>query len=321
MAAVVLDDYLPTLEETAPAPEGRPMVLPVDSVEEDPSQPRLEFDPEALAELAASIGSRGVLQPVSVRRHPDRGDRWILNFGARRLRASKLAGKSEIPAFIDEPADSFVQVIENEHREALRPMELALFVKRQLDSGKSRAEIARELGKSGAYVSYICALIDPPDWLMDLYREGRCRGVQELYDLRRSYEEHPDEVRSLINSGAFLARGEVRRMLERLPMRLTSQGMHVPSTSEDEKCVADKDVEPAGGASNGRSAPRGDRANVARLPANGLKLFVATADGPAEVLFEVLPEAEDEVYVVDPTSKSRRTMKLNELQNLRVTRR
>lgn len=164
--AVVLDDYLPTLEETAPEPQGRPMVLPMDSVEEDPAQPRSEFDPEALAELAASIAVRGVLQPVSVRQHPERGGRWILNFGARRLRASKLAGKSEIPAFVDAMADTYAQVIENEHREALRPMELALFVKTPAGqwpiAGRRRATSGQE-----SCVRQLRVCLDRPPRLAD----------------------------------------------------------------------------------------------------------------------------------------------------------
>src|SRR6185295_8246614 len=153
-------EYLPVLEDVAPAQtaEGRPGLIALDLIDEDPGQPRREFAGEALAELAATIAARGVLQPVSVRPHPETPGRWMLNFGARRLRASRLAGKAEIPAFVDEMADSYDQVIENEHREALRPMELALFVKRQLAAGQSQTDVARELGKSRAYITFVCAL-------------------------------------------------------------------------------------------------------------------------------------------------------------------
>ena len=62
--------------------------LPIDSIDEDPEQPRSEFDAAALEELASTIRSRGVLQPVSVRPHPLSPGRWMLNFGSRRYRAS-----------------------------------------------------------------------------------------------------------------------------------------------------------------------------------------------------------------------------------------
>ncbi len=101
-------DQLDLLGTPADLLAGAPMQLAIDSIIEDPEQPRNEFDPEGLAELAASIKERGVLQPISVRRHPDQPDCWMLNFGARRLRASKLVGKFDIPAFVDKTADSYV---------------------------------------------------------------------------------------------------------------------------------------------------------------------------------------------------------------------
>src|SRR6476646_1774019 len=174
-----LEEYLPNLDDTPIAAEGRPMLVPLDLIDEDPLQPRSEFDAEALGELARTIAARGVLQPVSVRSHPERPGRRMLNFGARRLRASRMAGKTEIPAFVDEPADRYVKVIENEQREGLNPMELALFVKGELDSGKSRTEVAKRLGKSPAYLSYVCALIDARDWLLAVYHRGQCRGIRE----------------------------------------------------------------------------------------------------------------------------------------------
>ena len=72
---------------------GQPMQIGVDLIDEDPQQPRTLFEEAAMAELAASITERGVLQPISVRPHPEIPGRWLLNFGARRLRACRFAGK------------------------------------------------------------------------------------------------------------------------------------------------------------------------------------------------------------------------------------
>jgi ParB family chromosome partitioning protein len=185
---------------------GSPMLLLVESIDEDPDQPRKEFDQEKLAELAETIRLRGVRQPVSVRRHPVHADRWVLNFGARRLRASRLVGKTDIPAFVDNSPDSYDQVIENEQRENLTPLDLALFVKRRLAAGETQAEIARQMGKSRAFVTMACSMIDPPDAIMVAYRSGRCRGLTELYQLRKLHEQQPDLAESLVDKDEPISR-------------------------------------------------------------------------------------------------------------------
>lgn len=191
---------------------GAPLLLPIDAIDEDPQQPRQEFDDATLDELAQTIRERGVRQPVSVRRHPQQEGRWLLNFGARRLRAARRAQLDRIPAFLDEAADGYDQVIENEQREPLKPLELALFVQRRLTAGDSQAEIARRLGKSKAYITMAAALIDAPDWLMAMYRSGRCRGLLELYELRRAHEREPNLVQRWATGRTTIGRDDVQRL-------------------------------------------------------------------------------------------------------------
>jgi ParB family chromosome partitioning protein len=203
----------PTLETT-----GQPLLLPVGSIDEDPEQPRREFEDNRLDDLAETIRSRGVRQPISVRPNLQAPGRWMLNFGARRLRASKMAGMAEIPAFIDTTADSYDQVIENEQREGLRPLELALFVQKRIALGDNQAEIAKRLGKSRQWVTLATALIEPPDWLLQAYREGRCRGINELYELRRLHGEHGDAVEAWAAQQPTITRDrltELRAALQR----------------------------------------------------------------------------------------------------------
>jgi ParB family chromosome partitioning protein len=188
-----LDD-LAALDAPSPTSNGQPLLLPVADIDEDPDQPRREFDANALQDLAETIRERGVRQPISVRPNLQQAGRWALNFGARRLRASKLAGRETIPAFIDTTADSYDQVIENEQREGLKPLELALFVQKRLALGDRQADIAKNLGKSRQWVTLATALIEAPDWLLQAYREGRCRGMNELYELRRLHGEHAEVV-------------------------------------------------------------------------------------------------------------------------------
>ena len=209
-------DGLDLLNAPAILTAGAPLQLPLDLIDEDPDQPRKDFDPVPLAELTDSVKARGVLQAISVRRHPLTPDRWMVNFGARRLRASRLAGKPTIPAYVDNAMDSYDQVIENEQRENLSPLELALFVQKKLQSGTRASEIARTLGKSRGYLTFIGALIDPPAWLLDLYRSGRCRGISELYELRKLHESQPQAVAQWIEGRAHVSRADVQVFKERL---------------------------------------------------------------------------------------------------------
>lgn len=203
-----LDD-LAALDAPTPDASGLPLMLAIDTIDEDADQPRQEFDADALQELADTIRERGVRQPVSVRPNPRQPDRWILNFGARRLRAARLAGLTQVPAFVDTTADHYDQVIENEQREGLRPLELALFVQKRLALGESQAEIAKRLGKSRQWVTLATAMIEPPDWLLDLYRQGRCRGMLELYELRRLHGEHPRHVEVWASNQDVISRDAV----------------------------------------------------------------------------------------------------------------
>lgn len=195
---------------------GQPLVLAIEQIDEDPDQPRHEFEAEALQQLADSIAEHGVLQAVSVHAHPEAPGRWVLNFGARRLRASKLAGKATIPAFVDQALTGYAQVTENEQRAGLSPMELALFVERRLADGHNQAEIARRLCKSRQYVTFATALIDAPEWLLAAYRDRRCRGLRELHELRRLHGEHAEEVEAWLADKAPVTRQRLDDLRTRL---------------------------------------------------------------------------------------------------------
>ena len=244
---------------------GQPVQLPLDLVDEDPNQPRREFDEEALQELAQTIALRGVRQPVSVRPHPQLPGRWMLNFGARRYRASRLAGKAEIPAFVDETADTYDQVIENEQRQGLKPLELANFIGARMKLGESQAEIARRLGKSKTLISFASALIDAPDWLLDLYRAGRCTGFHELYELKRLHALFPVEVDAWAQTRQSISRAD----LHKLNAELTA----VPPAVSRELLVA---------SSSGSISSATDVGGQLRKPVAGQSLDTPTAMVPRE---------------------------------------
>jgi ParB family chromosome partitioning protein len=165
------------------------------SVTPNPEQPRKHFSEDALADLAASIKTRGLLQPIVVRRMDDG---FQLLAGERRFRASQLAGLDRVPALIREGDDALeIALIENLQREDLTPLEeaeaLATLVERH---GYNHREVADLLGKSRPYVSNTLALTRLPESVKaDLHREGRSVSRELLMAIAR--EESPDAAENL----------------------------------------------------------------------------------------------------------------------------
>ena len=304
---------LPPLEqlELVPAQSvGGPLMVPIGDIDEDPDQPRLEFDDEPLKELAATIAERGVRSPVSVRPHPQEPRRWVLNYGARRLRASKLIGLSEIPAFVDNAADSYDQVIENEQREGLKPLELALFVKRELGKGASQAEIARRLGKSQTYVTFIRAMIDPPDWLMEVYRSGKCRNAAQLYELRRLHEAKPECVKKQLVSLHRIGRVDIERLKRDDRMSPTEAIGERLSRPDDE-----------GDAQGPRRLDPHERPARLQPSSQGSLVLMAKYDGrEVRVQLGALPPKPLAVYVMSPAKVGQTVADIDALTELKLAR-
>lgn len=185
--------------------------LPLDWLTPDPGNPRTHFDEAEMAELAASIEARGVLQPIIVR--PKNGDgKHVIRMGERRYRASLAAGKKTIPAIVSdagEGADVLAdQIVENDQRASLSSRELALGVERMLADGKNQAEIAKALGRSKQFVSLYAAYGEMEPYLRDAIDKAP---IRVLYDLHRAARKHPLEVRDFVRGfgerGMTLAEG------------------------------------------------------------------------------------------------------------------
>lgn len=205
----------------APLATNRPQELPLDMIDEDPNQPRHADNPgfttESLKELAATIQDRGVKSPISVRVHPDIEGRYIINHGARRYRASRIAGKDSIPAFIDNDYSEADQVIENLQRNELTAREIADFVGRELAKGKIKSEIAREIGKSPAFVTQHVTLLDLPEPIAKVFNKGRANDVTVVNELVTAYKKNPDEVVAwMSDENQELTRGSVKLLREYL---------------------------------------------------------------------------------------------------------
>jgi ParB family chromosome partitioning protein len=161
-------------------------VVALASVEPNPEQPRRYFAEDKLAELAASILERGLLQPIVVRRRAEGG--YQLLAGERRFRAARLAGLDRLPAVVRDGGDALeIALIENLQREDLGPLEEAEALAALVDRhGYSHREIADLLGKSRPYVSNTLALTRLPEPVKaDLYREGRTFSREVLMGIAR----------------------------------------------------------------------------------------------------------------------------------------
>ncbi|MBE3025990.1 ParB/RepB/Spo0J family partition protein [Janthinobacterium sp. GW458P] len=187
------------------APEGRPLALPLEHLDEDPLQPRSATKPgftaHSLAELAASIRLRGNKTPISLRHHPERPGHYIINHSARRYRASRLAQLATIPGFIDDDYSETDQVVENLQRNELTAREIANYIGRELSKGLKRGQIASNISKSAAFVTQHAALLDLPEPIALAFNEGRVRDVTSVNELVTAYKSHPGEVAAWLREG------------------------------------------------------------------------------------------------------------------------
>lgn len=169
----------PAVTGPQPAPGAPPSgpqaaTLPIADIHPNPLQPRSVFDPSRLEELANSIETHGIIQPLLVRRQ---GAAYELIAGERRLRAAKLAGLTEVPAIIQDYADDRileVALIENIQREDLNPMETAHALERlHTEMNLSHEEIAARTGKDRTTITNMIRLLRLPREVQLLVAERR----------------------------------------------------------------------------------------------------------------------------------------------------
>ena len=168
--------------------------LPVEEIRPNPYQPRKSFDEEALKELADSIKNYGVFQPIIVKKSI-RG--YDLIAGERRLRASKLAGLTTIPAIIKDMSDNQMReiaLLENLQRENLTPIELAWAYKGIIDNLHIRQEdLADKIGKSRSHVTNTLGLLRLPDKVQSMVLDnelsmGHARVLSKIDENDKIYE-------------------------------------------------------------------------------------------------------------------------------------
>ncbi len=193
--------------------------IPISSIEINPFQPRTHFEQQALEELAASIKSLGVIQPITVRKMGY--DKYQIISGERRFRASQLAGLSEIPAFIRIANDQSMlemALVENIQREDLDAIEIAISYQRLVEEVKlTQEELSERVGRQRSTVANYLRLLKLPPEIQLAIRDkkismGHARSLiniedpakqkeafQQILDKELSVREVEDVVRGLKN--------------------------------------------------------------------------------------------------------------------------
>jgi ParB family transcriptional regulator, chromosome partitioning protein len=233
--------------------------IPIGQIEANPENPRVVFEEEALAELAASIKEHGVLQPVLVR--PRGPNQYQLVAGERRWRASRLAKLETIPALVEELDDEAaleIAVIENLQREDLSPLEEATIYERMVkDHGYSIRKLAQKLGKDKGYLENRLRLADAPEEIRALV-SVRKDTLSHAYELMKV--DDPKKRRRLCQQVASgeLSLVKLRERIEGRPGRALQDP--APEDEAVEEPVVLQEEPPAPPAP--RPVPSGDDALV-----------------------------------------------------------
>ena len=163
----------------------------IEKIEPNPFQPRMQFNEEELAELTLSIQSQGIIQPITVRKMGY--DKYQLISGERRLKASKLAGLTEIPAFIRIANDEQMlelALVENIQREELNPLEIGISFQRLLDECQlKQEELSKKVGKDRSTVANYIRLLKLPTEVQIAIRDkkitmGHARALITVEDVK-----------------------------------------------------------------------------------------------------------------------------------------
>lgn len=204
---------------TAPQPQSvpvSPMEIPLDQIAPNPHQPRRQMNETSLAELAASIKSSGLIQPVIVRK-TETGYQLIA--GERRLRAAKLAGLTTLPALVRD-VDGFTQaqmaLIENIQREDLNPIDRALAYRALISQlGLTQQELAIRLGEDRSSITHYVRLLELAEPVREQVRNGMLSlghakllgGVTDILEQQRLAELCVTQELSVRNLERLLASG------------------------------------------------------------------------------------------------------------------
>lgn len=178
LSALMADVHLGASEDRdSNTPRRADTRLPVEKIEPNPDQPRRDFAPEALEELAESIRVKGIIQPLIVRENPRKRGSYEIVAGERRWRAAQMAQLHEVPVLIRDFNDTEVlevAIIENIQRADLNAIEEALGYRQLMDRfGHTQEKLAEGLSKSRSHIANLLRLLTLPEEVQTWLREGQ----------------------------------------------------------------------------------------------------------------------------------------------------
>ncbi|MBJ6123607.1 ParB/RepB/Spo0J family partition protein [Sphingomonas mollis] len=194
-------------------PAGTAAQVPIDDIVPDPNNPRKSFDQAALNELAQSIETRGILQPIVLSPRNDDG-KYVIRYGERRWRAAAIAKLAAVPAIIataDEgEGRALDQVVENEQRENLKNSELLDAIRQELAAKVKQAEIAKRLGRSKSVIAMYAALTDAPQPIAAVIDHI---SIRSAYNLMSAWKIDAEATQAYIEAdGANLSAAATQRL-------------------------------------------------------------------------------------------------------------
>jgi ParB family chromosome partitioning protein len=214
--------------------------IPIEAIDPNPIQPRTIFQPESLRELAQSIQTSGVIQPLIVRRS---GPRFQLVAGERRWRASKLAGLKTVPVVIRDIKDEHlleITLIENLQREDLNPMEVAhAFDRLSRELSLSHEEIGRRTGKDRASITNTLRLLRLPMDVQQLIADRRLSMGHARAILGLPSEDLQRQVAEKAGSQGLSVR-QVERMIQRITETREPQPAEAASEDPNVRAATDE---------------------------------------------------------------------------------
>jgi ParB family chromosome partitioning protein len=214
--------------------------LPLDQISPNPQQPRSHFDPTALEELAASIRTHGILQPLIVTMNPHQPSSYWLVAGERRWRAARIAPLESVPAIVREASPLQLMewaLVENLQRADLNPLEEATAYQALVETfAMTQAEIGQRVGKSRAAVANTIRLLQLPLEAQQALMDGRLSAGHG-----RALLALPDHDTMLAALAQLLTRGLSVRQTEEMVKQMLLQAAQQTTTEETENKEAAED--------------------------------------------------------------------------------